>query len=199
MRLSHSPTSPYVRKVMACAIARGLDGRFEKPTTNPHLSPPELLEVNPLSKVPALLLDDGTALYDSPVICEYLDGLGDASPLFPPPGEARWRALRLQALGDGILDACVSRRMDGMRPHEAAREAAMARQKEAVARALDALERDPPGAAWDIGTITVACALGYIDFRFESDAWRQGRPRLAAWYAAVAERPEMARTVPPPQ
>lgn len=199
MKLHHSASSPYVRKVMACAIARGLDGRIECLDTNPHASPPALLADNPLSKVPCLVTDDGLALFDSPVVCEYLDSLGDASPLFPPPGAARWRALRLQALSDGIMDACVSRRMDGMRPHEAAREAAMARQKEAVARALDALERDPPGEAWDIGTITTACALGYIDFRFESDAWREGRPRLAAWYAAVSERPEMARTAPPPQ
>jgi glutathione S-transferase len=112
LRLNHSAASPYVRKVMACAIARGLDGRIERDTTNPHLSPPELLRVNPLSKVPALLLDDGTALYDSPVICEYLDSLGDAPPLFPPPGRARWTALRQQALADGIIDACVPRRRE---------------------------------------------------------------------------------------
>lgn len=199
MKLHHSATSPYVRKVLACAIARGLDERIERVETNPHASPPALLADNPLSKVPCLVTDDGLALFDSPVICEYLDGLGDAPPLFPPPGEARWRALRMQALGDGVLDACVSRRLDSMRPHEAAREAAMARQKEAVTRALDALEREPPGQAWDIGTITAACALGYLDLRFEADAWREGRPRLAAWYAAVSERPEMARTAPPPQ
>src|SRR5215218_2000760 len=95
VRLNHSAASPYVRKVMACAIARGLDERIEEVTTNPHESPPALLGVNPLSKVPALLLDDGTALFDSPVICEYLDSLGDARRLFPAAGTpARWRALR---------------------------------------------------------------------------------------------------------
>ena len=109
MKLHYSSASPYVRKVMAVAIARGLDGRIEKIATNPHVSPPELLADNPLSKVPALVTDDGLALFDSPVICEYLDSLGDAPALFPPAGRARWVALRLQAIGDGILDAAVSR------------------------------------------------------------------------------------------
>ena len=134
MRLNHSPTSPYVRKVMACAIARGLDGRIALDATNPHQSPPELLRVNPLSRVPALLLDDGTALYDSPVICEYLDGLGDAPPLFPAPGPARWAALRQQALGDGIMDAAVPRRREMGLPPDEGRTAFIERQRDAVAR-----------------------------------------------------------------
>ena len=198
MKLFYSPSSPFVRKVMACAIARGLDQRIETVPTNPHQSPADLLAANPLSKVPGLITDDGIGLFDSPVICEYLDSLGSAPPMFPPAGPARWRALRFQAMADGILDAAVGRRMEQGRPQEAARDAAMARMAAAVARALDLLEADPPGASLDIGSITVASALGYLDFRFAAEPWREGRPKLAAWFAAMEQHPAIARTAPPP-
>lgn len=196
MKLHHSPTSPYVRKVMACAILRGIDDRMEVIDTNPHASPPHLLADNPLSKVPCLVPDDGPALCDSPVICEYLDSVGDAPPLFPPAGPERWRAQRLHALGDGILDAAVLRRMESQRPQEAARDAVMERQKAAVMRALDVLERDPPPSKLDIGGVAVACALGYLDFRFADEPWRATHPRLAGWYDTVKGEPALARTVP---
>ena len=94
MKLCFSPTSPYVRKVMACAITREIDDRIEQITTNANDSPPEFVAINPLSKVPALVTDDGVALFDSPVICEYLDSFGEALPMFPPHGASRWRAFR---------------------------------------------------------------------------------------------------------
>jgi glutathione S-transferase len=171
LKLHHSATSPYVRKVMACAIARGIEGRIETVPTNPHISPPGLLADNPLSKVPCLVTDDGLALFDSPVICEYLDSVGDEMPMFPPPGPARWRALKFQALGDGVLDAAVARRMEQGKPAETARDIFMARQAVAIGRALDALEADPPANHLDIGAIAVACALGYLDFRFAGEPW----------------------------
>lgn len=198
MRLNHSPTSPYVRKVMACAIARGLDARIETLPTNPHQSPPELVDVNPLSRVPALLLDDGTALYDSPVICEYLDGLGDAPPLFPVAGPARLTALRQQALADGILDAAVPRRREMGLPPDEGRSAFIARQREVMARAVDALEAEADGLGElrTIGEIAAGCALGYLDFRYAAEPWRPGHERLASWFARVAELPPLARTAP---
>lgn len=196
MKLFYSPTSPFVRKVMICAIARGIEGRIEKVTANPHVSPPDLLAANPLSKVPALLTDDGVAIFDSPVICEYLDSRGEAAAMFPPAGAARWRALVLQAIGDGMMDAAVARRGEQGKPQEAARDAFMARQKAAVDRALAALEANPPGAGVDIGTITVACALGYLDFRFAAEPWRAGHPKLAAWFETVSKHPAVAATVP---
>src|SRR6266568_2410240 len=108
VKLFYSPTSPYVRKVMACAIFREIDAQIERVVTNPHVSPPELLAANPLSKVPCLVTDDGLALFDSPVICEYLDSLDDGGPdLFPRAHGPRWRALKLQALADGITDAAI--------------------------------------------------------------------------------------------
>ncbi len=197
MKLHYSPTSPYVRKVMACAVARGIDGQIERVQTDPHALPAGLLAVNPLSKVPCLVTADGLALFDSPVICEYLDSVGDERPLFPPTGAARWRALRQQAVADGIMDAAVGVRMEQGRPREAARDAAMTRGKAAVERTLDALEADVPIQHVDIGTIALACALGYLDFRFAADTWRTGRPRLAAWYETMAVRPELTQTAPP--
>ncbi|HJS85540.1 MAG TPA: glutathione S-transferase N-terminal domain-containing protein [Acetobacteraceae bacterium] len=196
MKLFYSPTSPFVRKVMACAIARGIEGRIETVRANPHDSPPDLLEANPLSKVPCLVTDEGLALFDSPVICEFLDSVGDAAKLFPPSGPARWRALKQQALGDGILDAAVGRRGEMAKPVEAARQAWMARQKAAISRALAQIEADPPQSGLDIGTITLACALGYLDFRFGAEPWRGAHPRLADWFGAIAAHPAIAGTVP---
>lgn len=196
MKIYHSPTSPYVRKVMACAIIRGLDSRIEKLPCNPHESPAELLADNPLSKVPCLVTDDGLSLFGSQLICEYLDSIGDALPLFPAHGAARWRALKFQSLGDGILDAAVPCRGEQGKPQEAARDAQIARFKAAISRTLDTLEADPPHKHVDIGSITVACALGYLDFRFAADQWRNGHPKLTAWYEAFAGNKGIAETAP---
>ena len=196
MKLYHSATSPYARKVMACAITRGLDGRIQLHPSNPHASPADLIADNPTSKIPCLIADDGLALFDSPVICEFLDGLGDAAPLFPASGAARWRALKYQAMGDGILDAAVPCRGEQAKPKEAARDAQIARFKAAMARTVDALEVDPPHRHVDIGSIAVACALGYLDFRFGSDPWRPAHPKLAAWFETFAREPGIARTAP---
>ena len=196
MKLYYSPTSPYVRKVVACAIIRGLDGRIERHATNPHESPDDLLADNPLSKVPCLVTDDGLSLFGSQLICEYLDSVGDELQLFPAHGAPRWRALKFQSLGDGILDAAVPWRGEQGRPREAARDQQMARYRDVIARALDTLERDPPHKIVDIGSVTVACALGYLDFRFASHPWRAGHPRLAAWHEAFARNKGIAETAP---
>jgi glutathione S-transferase len=181
---------------MACAIIRGLDGRIEKHASNPHASPDDLVADNPLSKVPCLITDDGLSLFGSQLICEYLDSLGDEPALFPSHAAARWRALKFQSLGDGILDAAVPCRGEQGKPQEAARDAQIARFKAAISRTIDALEADPPHKHVDIGSITVACALGYLDFRFAADAWRTGHPKLAAWYEAFAQIKGLAETAP---
>ncbi len=196
MKLFHSPASPYARKVRACAIAREIDNQIELVEVDPNRSTPELLAVNPLSKIPALVTEDGVGLYDSPVICEYLDSLGEAAPMFPRTGGPRWRALLHQAQGDGIMDAAVRRRGDQMRPREEAREALMQRQQAAVERMLAALEHDPPHRVLDIGSIAVACALGYLDFRFAAEPWRGACPRLTEWFVAFCEQPALAHTMP---
>ncbi|NMJ40812.1 glutathione S-transferase [Roseomonas sp. JC162] len=197
MKLHYSPASPYVRKVMACAFARGLDGRIEKVDTNPHVSPAGLLADNPLSKVPALVADDGTAIYDSPVICEYLDTIGDAPALFPPTGTpARLAAQIMHATADGIMDAAVARRMQMALPQDDGRKAFDARQKAAIDRALGVLEKTPPKGLAHIGEIATACALGYLDFRFGQEPWREAHPKLAAWFAEVSKAAPIAQTVP---
>ena len=195
MRLFYSPTSPNVRKVMATAIATGAEPVITKIPTNPHASPPDLTAQNPLSKVPCLVTDDGLALFDSPVICEYLDTSHGTGALFPH-GAARWRALKFQALGDGILDAAVPRRAAEAQPAEQHRADMIARYATAITRALDTIEADPPANHLDIGAITVACALGYLDFRFAHEPWRSQHPKLAAWYEQMAQRPEIAQTAP---
>jgi len=196
VKMYHSPASPYARKVRICALARGLDTRIELVPCNPNESPAVLLAENPLSKIPTLITDDGVALFDSPVICEYLDSLGDALPMFPAHGAARWRALKLQAMGDGIMDACVPRRGELAKPKEAGRDALIARWRAAVERTLDALEAELPHKSVDIGTITVACALGYLDFRFLQEPWRETRPKLAGWFETFSQDKAVAATVP---
>ena len=198
MKLFYSAASPFVRKVRLAAALRGISDRIELVATDTMASPPELLAANPLSKIPALVRDDGATLFDSPVICEYLDTIGEAPPLFPASGEARWTALRLQALADGIMDAAVAAVYEGRRPQEDARSANIARQKAAIARALDLAEAeaDTLEAPWTIGSVTLVAALGYLDFRLGADAWRTGRPRLAAWYERVSADPLIAESAP---
>lgn len=199
MRLRFSPTSPYTRKVTVAAIELGLDDRIERIGTNPWDPESDLGSDNPLGKVPALLLDDGMVLFDSPVICEYLDSLHDGHKLFPAPGPARWAALRLQALADGILDAAVLRLIENMRrPEEFRWPAWERRQRAAVGRALDRLEVERGGMDGDptVAEIAIGCALGYLDFRFPDEDWRDERPKIAAWYEDWAQRPSMQATVP---
>ncbi len=197
MKLFYSPSSPYVRKVMACAIAREIDKQVEIVPTKVQLSEPALVAANPLSKVPCLVTDDGTALFDSPVICEYLDSIEDGTlPMFPRAGRARWRALKQQAMADGVLDAAIALRRELQNPPGGARDAWIARQKAAIDRTLAEFERDPPHSALDIGSIAVACALGYLDFRFGGEPWRPAHPRLSAWVAEFSKHPPIARTAP---
>ena len=195
MKIAYSAASPYVRKVMACAIARGLDSKIERWTVG--TTDPALLAFNPLSKVPSFITDDGLTLFDSPVICEYLDTLGDAAPLFPPTGSAaRLSAQIMHAAADGILDAAVGRRLSMPHPQDDGRKAYDARQKAAIDRALAVLEKASPKGLNDVGAIAVGCALGYLDFRFPHEPWREAHPRLAAWFAEVSKARPIAETVP---
>lgn len=194
MKLYHSGASPYVRKVNAVAIHHGI--ALERVATNPHESPAALLADNPLSKVPALVTDDGIALCDSPLICEYLDSIGTGEKLIPDHGAPRWNALRVAALADGIMDAAVGRRMQAALPQDEGRQRFDARAKAAIARALDVLEGEDDHAPLTIGAVGAVCALGYLDFRFANEDWRAGRPRLAAWYARTVQLAPFADTMP---
>ncbi len=192
MKLRYSPTSPFVRKVVVLAMELGIDKKIELQRTN--TTDPDLSTQNPLGKVPSLLLDDGSSLYDSPVICAYLDSASK----FHPGGPARWTAARRQALADGIMDAGVLGRGEFLRPAGEKSEKFIALQKTKMSNAMNALENeaDSFGDGIDIGLIAVAAALGYMDFRYASDNWRASRPKLARWYERFAQRPSMQVTVP---
>lgn len=196
MKLRYSTTSPFARKVRVVALECGLANDVEPVLSNPWAPGSPVAADNPLGKIPVLITDDGECLYDSRVICEYLDALAGGV-LFPAAGPERWTALRRQALADGIADAAVLRRMESVRPEGERSDAWSARQQAAIARALDVLEREVGdfGQAPTIGTIAIACALGYLDFRFAAEDWRRARPVLAAWYAVFAARPSLAATV----
>ncbi|MFQ5764020.1 MAG: glutathione S-transferase N-terminal domain-containing protein [Rhodospirillales bacterium] len=199
MQLRFAPASPYVRKVSVTLIETGLDDRVERIPTSVWDPATDIAETNPLGKVPALVTDEGEVLYDSPVICEYLDGLHNGPKLFPAEGPARWRALRLMALGDGMTDAGILRLLESRRPEEFQFDKWMERQTAVVYRAMDALEEEADGLAGDqptIGHIAVGCSLGWLDFRFPDLAWRADRPALAEWFEAVSERPSMTATAP---
>ena len=196
MKLTRSGASPYVRKANACAIKRGIAPQIEG--WEIASAAPELAAFNPLNKVPTLVTDDGLSLFDSPVICEYLDSIGDAPKLFPPAGPARWKALRQQALADGILDASQPRRREIALPQDEGRVAYIAQQRGKVEKAIAALEAEAAtlGNLDTIGEITIGCALGYLDFRYANEPWRPAAPKLAAWYDRVVQLPPLAQTMP---
>ncbi|MGJ7573093.1 glutathione S-transferase [Variovorax sp. RB2P76] len=201
LQLFHAPTSPYVRKVMATAALLGLADRIERlpSAAHPVRRDDRIAGFNPLAKVPAALSDDGQPLYDSRVICEYLDHAGGGL-LFPAPGPARWRALMLQALGDGLLDAALLARYERTaRPDAVQSQGWYDAQLTKIGHALDAIEREAPVLSVDapgIGEVTLGCALGYLDFRFAALPWREGRPQAAAWFARFDATPAMAATRP---
>ena len=196
MRMHSTITSPYARKAWVVAHETGLINRIERIPTNPHAD--EYLRAdNPLCRVPTLLLDNGDALFDSPVICEYLDSLHDGPKLFPPAGPDRWRALRLQAIGDGLLDANLSRRNETLRPAREQSSDWIARQMMALSAGCRWLEQhvdelDRPVV--DIGQIAVGCALGYFAVRFPNDNWRDDCSKLARWHKQFEQRPSMIAT-----
>lgn len=200
MKLWYSPPSPFARKVRAAAIELGLAERIELVNTPvvPVKPNPALIPENPLVKVPALEAEDGTVLYDSRTICEYLDALAGGNRLFPL-GARRWNALRRQSLGDGIMDAGILRRYELLlRPEPLRWDDWLTGQQAKIDFGLDAAERESGswGDAFDIGHLTLACALGWLEFRFADFDWRAKRPGLDAWYARVAARPSLTQTVP---
>lgn len=197
MQLYFNPASPFVRKVRVTAHELGISEQIELVSIMlTPVSPHEALRANnPIGKIPALVLDDGTALYDSRVICEYLDALAGGNRIFPAVGPARWTALRRQAIADGIMDAAaLTRYEEAVRPKELRWQDWVDGQFLKIRTALDALEHENPDGVFDIGTISIACALSYLDLRFASEGWRTSRPRLAAWAAAIGKRPSLAAT-----
>lgn len=199
MKLRQSTTSPYVRKVNITILETGQDAEVERVPTNPWHAETDLGGSNPIGKVPTLLLDDGRVLYDSPVICEYLDSLHDGPRLFPEGGPGRFDALRRMALGDGTLDAGVLLLIESKRrPEELRWDYWLDRQRAVVERGLDQLDREAAdfGDDFDIGHVTAVAAIGWLEFRGLTPAWRKGRDALARWYDQAMQRPSCQQTVP---
>lgn len=200
MKLLMSPMSPFARKARIFVRELGVTGQVEEVnvTVMPISVNPDVSGRNPLGKIPVLMRDDGIALYDSPVICEYLDSLHEDRKLVPATGEARWTALRQQALADGLMDAAVLLRYEtAMRPELLRWDKWIDGQQAKIDLALDALACEFKALDGDltIGGVSTICALGYLDFRFTSYDWRSARPALASWYAVQSERESVLSTV----
>ena len=193
-----TPSSPFARKVRMAAIETGqpdlIEWRMLTREERPKVVPP----FNPLGKVPVVVRDSGEALYDSPVICAYVDSKHRGPKLIPDGAEERWRALRLEALGDGLTEAVVAVSQEQGKPEAERSQAVLSRHGGKVASALAALDaeagsfRDP----LTVGEIAVACGLGYLEYRSVSPGWRNDYPTLAAWYQKLADRPSFAETMP---
>lgn len=198
MKLYYSPTSPFVRKINVFAIEVSLDKQIEWIRTNPWQVEDILTAENPLSQVPTLIADDGMVLYDSSVICEYLDSLHSGEKLIPQQGKARWTVLRLQALADGILNAGILRFLEKKRVPEKQSMEWDATHKKSVERSLDYLESTVSnwGDNIDVGVLSTACTLGWLDFRFADEDWRASRPQLNSWFAGFSKRPSLSQTLP---
>jgi len=203
VHLLYSLNSPYARKARIIIHELDLKSRVEDViVTLP--ADTRLRAVNPLGKIPALILDDGSAIYDSPVICEYLDELGQGK-FFPRAGllreaQGRWRALTLQALGDGLADAVVRRNQERRLPEERRSAEVIDRQTRAIEAAFAVVERNVAKfpAAPTIGEVAIACAIGYLDLRAPEDGWRSRYPGLAQWLDNFSQRPSLQATKPPP-
>jgi glutathione S-transferase len=198
MKLFYSPTSPYVRKVLAVAHELGLADRIERLSSAAHPINRDrnIIAHNPLGQVPTLLLDDGTVLADSRVICEYLDDLAGGG-LFPRSGPPRWRALVDQSTGDGVLAAALLARYESAaRPTERQWRDWLEAQLDKATTSLAAIEAVASafGERVDIGTIAIGCALGYLDLRFPDLKWRDRHPATAVWFARFDEHPAMLIT-----
>ena len=201
MKLYWSPRSPFVRKVMVCAHELAIAERIE--TVYAFVSPtkvnPDVLKVNPIGRIPALVTESGMVLYDSHVICEYLDAEHGGSRLFPKTGERRWEALRRLALADGILETGVLWRVERTQPAPQQSSPLLLGYAQKVSSALAAVEADATALKLDgidIGEIAIGCALGYLDFRFVELDWRTRCPKAAKWFESFGARPSMQETLP---
>ncbi len=199
MKLFYTNTSPYSRKVRITLLEKGLDGDVEYILCNPFEDAAELKSFNPLGKIPTLVLADGRVVYDSPVICEYLDTLNRNSELVPANNDIRLLVNTWQALADGIIDASYNIVMEGRRDESERSQGSIERWKGSIVDSLKQIERQIGTLPDEItmAQISLAAALGYLDFRLSYLEWRNGQPNTAVWYEVFAQRPSMVETQPP--
>lgn len=201
IRLFFSPASPYVRKVMIAAHERGIAGKVEKLASAawPVKRDPNIVQHNSTGKVPCALLQNDMPLFDSRVICAYIDSIGEAGESLYPT-DRRFTVLTLEALGDSILDACLLHRYESaLRPEDKRWDDWSRSQMEKIDSGLHDLEGrwfDDLSKTFNAGSIAAAAVLGYLDFRFPDKAWRSNHPKLAEWFEAVSERASLKETFP---
>lgn len=202
LKLFYSPASPFVRKVLVCAHEKGVAEQIENLPSKPgpvHRDP-EIMRENPAGQVPTAITRDGTALFDSRVICAFVDTMSSDMPLLPTEPKARFAAMTLEALADTMLTAAVLCRYEtALRPAQFYWDQWYDGQIAKIDSGLDDLESrwiDTLNGPVSIGTITVACVLGYLDFRFADRNWRAGHPELSLWFGDFAKRASMKATMP---
>jgi glutathione S-transferase len=197
MRLYISPTSPFARKCRITAREKGLADRIEEIVADPYANDPALVAVNPIVQVPALVDDAGAMFTDSPLICAYLDTMGEGPLLLPMTVTEHWRVRRLEAVADGLTEMGVKMTLELRRPESERSPAWLMRWRDGLMRALDALEAQLPGPeTLDLSTLSAVCALTWFDLRHPALDWRQGRPGLTALQAGLESRDSFKATVP---
>lgn len=197
MRLFISAASPFARKCRIVVREKGLADRVEEVAADPYANDPALVAANPLVQVPALATDDGTVFTDSPLICAWLDAQGTGPRLLPADGEAHWRVRRLETLASGALEMGVKWLLELRRPESERSPTWIARWRDNLGRALDALEAQAPRAEpLDLGVITAGVAVTWIGFRHPDYDWKTGRPGLVALQAALEQRDSFRDTYP---
>jgi glutathione S-transferase len=198
MKLLFNPASPFARKVRVVAAEKGLLPQLELSAVNPWTEPQAVTPHNPLGKIPVLILDSGETVFDSPVICEYLDAAAPPASLIPQAGAQRRSVLRRQALADGILDAAVLIVAEHRRPEAQRSSEMLARYRSVIGRGLTQCEQEIEElqGRFDLGTIAVACAVGYVEFRLEPFGVTMQHPKLLEWWAGVRVRPSLRSTEP---
>ncbi len=202
MKLWYSPASPFVRKCLIVAHERGLADRIEVMNAAASVVNPDqrIVEFNPSGKIPTMVLEDGQVLFDSRVICAFLDSLHDRKKLTPRSGAKRFEVMTLEALGDAIMDAAVNNRYEtAMRPEELRWQAWSDGQMGKVNASLDQIEErwlGSLGRTPNMGSIAIAAALGYLDYRYPDLKWRKNRKKLARWFKRFSERPSFQNTQP---
>lgn len=198
MILLYTPSSPFARKVCVVAYEKGLFDQIEFVECSAYANLEKIQRVNPVGKIPALLLDDGTALYDSSVICEYFDEVGEGGRLTPASGMPRWLALRGQALADDMLAIAVGLTVEFRQPEARQSQPTIDRSRRQLVCAIASMEEDLGRlpSALTMTHISFGCVLGYLDFRHSNLPWRRSHSHLASWFDAFSERASMHATKP---